>query len=166
MVASESGEDARRPIARSLDAVIVGAGFAGLYMLHRMRGLGLSALLVEAGSGVGGTWFWNRYPGARCDVDSLEYSFSFSEELQQQWTWSERFATQPEILQYLNHVAEAPVATMAHRLKVPEGRTLHALRKQTPEPVFGIIKTVPGLRQFSMRGLNKARGERSRVTSA
>ena len=106
MVASESGEDARRPIVRSLDAVIVGAGFAGLYMLHRMRGLGLSALLVEAGSGVGGTWFWNRYPGARCDVDSLEYSFSFSEELQQQWTWSERFATQPEILKYLNHVAD------------------------------------------------------------
>ena len=100
MAASDRVSSARAPIECSLDAVIVGAGFAGLYMLHVMRGQGLSALLVEAGSGVGGTWFWNRYPGARCDVDSLEYSFSFSEELQQQWTWSERFATQPEIMKY------------------------------------------------------------------
>jgi cyclohexanone monooxygenase len=89
-----------------LDAVVVGAGFAGLYMLHKVRELGLSATLFEAGSGVGGTWFWNRYPGARCDVDSLEYSFSFCEELQQEWSWSERFAAQPEILAYLNHVAD------------------------------------------------------------
>lgn len=65
----------------SFDAVVVGAGFAGLYMLHRLRGLGFSTRVYEAGSGVGGTWFWNRYPGARCDVESLEYSFSFSEEL-------------------------------------------------------------------------------------
>jgi cation diffusion facilitator CzcD-associated flavoprotein CzcO len=88
------------------DAVIVGAGFAGLYMLHRLRELGLSARVYEAGSGVGGTWFWNRYPGARCDVESLEYSYSFSEELEQEWQWSERYASQPEILRYLNHVAE------------------------------------------------------------
>ena len=106
MAASDRVSSARAPIECSLDAVIVGAGFAGLYMLHVMRGQGLSALLVEAGSGVGGTWFWNRYPGARCEVDSLEYSFSFSEELQQQWTWSERFATQPEIMKYLNHVTD------------------------------------------------------------
>ena len=81
-----------------LDAVLVGAGFAGLYALHRLRGLGLSARVLEAGSGVGGTWFWNRYPGARCDIESLEYSYQFSEELQQEWEWTERYATQPEIL--------------------------------------------------------------------
>jgi cyclohexanone monooxygenase len=90
----------------ALDAVIVGAGFAGLYMLHRLRGLGFSARDYEAASGVGGTWFWNRYPGARCDVESMQYSYSFSAELEQEWQWSERYASQPEILRYLNHVAE------------------------------------------------------------
>jgi cation diffusion facilitator CzcD-associated flavoprotein CzcO len=90
----------------ALDAVIVGAGFAGMYMLHRLRGLGFRALLLEAGTGVGGTWYWNRYPGARCDVESFEYSYQFSPELQQKWTWSERYATQPEILRYANHVAD------------------------------------------------------------
>jgi cation diffusion facilitator CzcD-associated flavoprotein CzcO len=91
---------------REYDAIIVGAGFAGLYMLHRLRGMGLSARVIEAGSGVGGTWFWNRYPGARCDIESMEYSYQFSEELQQDWEWSERYATQPEILRYVTHVAE------------------------------------------------------------
>ncbi len=91
---------------QKFDAVIVGAGFAGLYMLHRLRQQGMTARVIEAGSGVGGTWFWNRYPGARCDVNSLEYSYSFDEELQQDWRWSERFATQPEILAYANHVAD------------------------------------------------------------
>jgi cation diffusion facilitator CzcD-associated flavoprotein CzcO len=93
-------------IANHFDAVIVGAGFAGLYMLHRVRTLGFSARVYEAGSGVGGTWFWNRYPGARCDVESLEYSYSFSEDLQKEWQWTERYASQPEILRYLNHVAD------------------------------------------------------------
>ena len=88
------------------DVVVVGAGFAGLYMLHKVRQIGLSAILFEAGPGVGGTWFWNRYPGARCDVLSLEYSYSFSDELQQEWNWTEKFAAQPEILRYLNHVAD------------------------------------------------------------
>jgi cation diffusion facilitator CzcD-associated flavoprotein CzcO len=88
------------------DAVIVGAGFAGLYMLHRLRGLGLRARVFEAGSGVGGTWYWNRYPGARCDVESMEYSFQFSDALQQEWDWSERYAAQPELLRYANHVAD------------------------------------------------------------
>ena len=88
------------------DAVVIGAGFAGLYMLHRLRNAGFSVRVYEAGDGVGGTWYWNRYPGARCDVESLEYSYSFSEELQQEWEWTERFATQPEILRYLNHVAD------------------------------------------------------------
>ena len=92
--------------AIDFDAIIVGAGFAGLYMLHRLRGLGLSARVYEAGSGVGGTWYWNRYPGARCDTESMEYSFSFSDELQQEWSWSERYASQPEILRYSNHVAD------------------------------------------------------------
>jgi len=89
-----------------IDAVIVGAGFAGMYMLHKARGLGLKARVFEAGSGVGGTWYWNRYPGARCDVDSLEYSYQFDEALQQEWKWSERYATQPEILRYAEHVVE------------------------------------------------------------
>ncbi len=88
------------------DAVVVGAGFAGMYMLYRLREMGLSVQVFESGSGVGGTWFWNRYPGARCDVQSLDYSYSFSEELQQEWEWSERYATQPEILGYANHVAD------------------------------------------------------------
>ena len=91
---------------RKFDAVVVGAGFAGLYMVHRLRGLGFSVRAFEAGYGVGGTWYWNRYPGARCDVESLEYSYQFSEELQREWSWSERYAGQPEILRYANHVAD------------------------------------------------------------
>jgi cyclohexanone monooxygenase len=88
------------------DAVVVGAGFAGMYMLHRLRQQGLSVRVYEQGDGVGGTWYWNRYPGARCDVESMQYSYSFSDELQQQWDWSERYAPQPEILKYANHVAD------------------------------------------------------------
>jgi cyclohexanone monooxygenase len=89
-----------------IDVVIVGAGFGGMYMLHRLRGLGLSAIVFDVASGVGGTWYWNRYPGARCDVESMQYSYSFSEELQQEWEWSELFAGQPEILRYANFVAD------------------------------------------------------------
>src|SRR6187549_1817222 len=88
------------------DVIIVGAGFAGMYMLHRLRGQGMTARVFEQGSGVGGTWYWNRYPGARCDVESMQYSYSFDEELQQQWNWSERYAPQPEILKYAGHVAD------------------------------------------------------------
>jgi cyclohexanone monooxygenase len=77
-----------------------------MYLLHRLRGLGLSVRVYEQGDGVGGTWYWNRYPGARCDVESMQYSYSFSDELQQQWDWSERYAPQPEILKYANHVAD------------------------------------------------------------
>jgi cyclohexanone monooxygenase len=91
---------------KTCDVVVVGAGFAGMYMLHRLRGLGLSARVYEQGGDVGGTWYWNRYPGARCDVESMQYSYSFSEELQQEWQWSERYAPQPEILRYANHVAD------------------------------------------------------------
>jgi cyclohexanone monooxygenase len=90
----------------SHDVVVVGAGFAGMYMLHRLRGLGLAVRVYEQGGDVGGTWYWNRYPGARCDVESMQYSYSFSDELQQEWNWSERYAPQPEILKYANHVAD------------------------------------------------------------
>jgi cation diffusion facilitator CzcD-associated flavoprotein CzcO len=92
--------------SRKVDAVIVGAGIAGLYQLHKLRELGMSTRVFEAGDGVGGTWYWNRYPGARCDVESLSYSYSFSPELEQEWTWTERYPTQPEILRYVNHVAD------------------------------------------------------------
>lgn len=92
--------------AMPVDVVVVGAGFAGLYAVHRMRGLGLDVVGIEAAEGVGGTWWWNRYPGARCDVESLEYSYSFDDDLQQEWAWTERYATQPEILRYLDHVAD------------------------------------------------------------
>jgi cyclohexanone monooxygenase len=94
------------PAPRAYDAVVIGAGFAGLYMLYRLRQLGLSARVYEAGEGVGGTWYWNRYPGARCDVESMQYSYSFSEALQQQWQWTERYPKQEEILRYINHVAD------------------------------------------------------------
>ena len=86
--------------------VVVGAGFAGMYMLHKCREQGLSAQVFEAGGGVGGTWYWNRYPGARCDIESMEYSYGFDEELQQEWEWTERYAPQPEILRYAEHVAD------------------------------------------------------------
>ncbi|USG61279.1 NAD(P)/FAD-dependent oxidoreductase [Sneathiella marina] len=90
----------------SYDVVVVGAGFAGLYMLHNLRNRGFSVKVFEAGGDIGGTWYWNRYPGARCDVESLEYSYQFSDELQQEWVWSERYATQGEILRYAHHVAD------------------------------------------------------------
>src|SRR4029079_3794328 len=88
------------------DVVVVGAGFSGLYMLHRLRQLGFDVELLEAAGGVGGTGYWNRYPGARCDLESLQYSYSFMRELDPEWEWSERYATQPEILRYLNRVAD------------------------------------------------------------
>lgn len=92
---------------RRYDAVVIGAGFAGMYVLHRLRDdLGLTVRVYERGDGVGGTWFWNRYPGARCDVESMFYCYSFSQELQQDWTWTERYPAQPEILRYANHVAD------------------------------------------------------------
>ena len=89
-----------------LDVVVVGAGFAGLYAVHAFRSAGLTVRAFEAGDGIGGTWFWNSYPGARCDVESKDYSYSFSPELEQEWSWSERYPAQPEILRYLNRVAD------------------------------------------------------------
>ena len=93
--------------ANAFDAVIIGAGFSGLYQLLSLRDrLGLSVQVLEAGEGVGGTWYWNRYPGARCDSESHSYSYTFSQELQQEWEWTERYPEQPEIMRYLNHVAD------------------------------------------------------------
>src|SRR5215471_2932715 len=93
-------------ITADFDIIVVGAGFSGLYALHHFRRQALRVRVFEAGSGIGGTWFWNRYPGARCDVDSVEYSYSFSDELQQEWNWPERFSAQGDILRYINHVAD------------------------------------------------------------
>ena len=92
--------------SNTVDVVVVGAGFAGMYALHKFRELGLSICVLEAGNDVGGTWYWNRYPGARCDVPSVEYSYSFDRELEQDWNWTEIMAAQPEILEYANHVAD------------------------------------------------------------
>lgn len=94
------------PDAQRYDVVVIGAGFAGLYMTKRMLDLGLTVRAFEAADGVGGTWYWNRYPGARVDLESFDYSYSFSDDLQRDWRWSERYATQPELLRYLNHVAD------------------------------------------------------------
>lgn len=91
---------------KACDALVVGAGFAGLYAVHKLRAMGLSVQGIETAPDVGGVWYWNRYPGARCDVESMQYSFGFDDALQQDWVWTERFAAQPEILRYLNHVAD------------------------------------------------------------
>ena len=91
---------------KKLDVVVVGAGFSGLYLLHRLRSIGFSVKVFEKADQLGGTWHWNRYPGARCDIPSLQYSYQFDEDLQQEWKWSEKYSAQPEILEYLNHVAD------------------------------------------------------------
>jgi cyclohexanone monooxygenase len=104
--ASLAGKRSRIVTDSDFDVLIIGGGVAGLYLLYRLRGLGLSVLAFEAGPNVGGTWYWNRYPGCRCDVESLEYSYSFASDLQQEWSWPERYGTQPEILKYINHVTE------------------------------------------------------------
>lgn len=91
---------------KKIDVLVVGAGFAGVYLTYQLRENGLSVQTIEAGEDVGGTWYWNRYPGARCDVPSVEYSYSFSKELEQEWTWSEKYSPQPEILKYIQHVAD------------------------------------------------------------
>jgi cyclohexanone monooxygenase len=128
--------------APSYDAVVVGAGFAGLYMLYKLRQLGLRARAYEAGGGVGGTWYWNRYPGARCDIESMQYSYSFSEELQQEWDWTERYAAQPELLNYANHVADRfglradiQFDTRVESAVFDEGRNLWAVTLSQCAPV-------------------------------
>jgi cyclohexanone monooxygenase len=122
-----------------LDVVVVGAGFAGLYLLYRLRGAGFSAIAFEQGDDVGGTWYWNRYPGARCDAESLAYSFSFSEPLEQEWEWTERYATQPEILKYARHVADR----FDLRRQIRFGRTVNAARFDESDHLW-VVETDQG----------------------
>ncbi len=127
-------------VTTELDVLVIGAGFSGLYALHRLGGLGLSVQAVEAGSGLGGTWFWNRYPGARCDVESLDYSYSFSAELEQEWRWTERYPSQAEVLRYLDHVADRfdlrdriRFDTLVTQMRYDESRRRWAVRSGTGE---------------------------------
>ncbi len=103
---TDAGQASTNGTTTTVDVAVVGAGFAGLYLTHRLRQMGISSLGFDVADNVGGTWYWNRYPGARCDVESIDYSYSFDPELDAEWKWSERYATQPEILTYLNHVAD------------------------------------------------------------
>ena len=105
-VVAMAERDESNPAASDVDAVVVGAGFSGLYLLHRLRTLGFTTRVLDAADDVGGTWYWNRYPGARCDIPTTDYSYSFDPELERVWTWSEKYATQPEILSYLQFVAD------------------------------------------------------------
>ncbi|MBR0794684.1 NAD(P)/FAD-dependent oxidoreductase [Bradyrhizobium jicamae] len=167
MSAQPSAESAD---AAHFDVVVVGAGFAGMYMLHRLRGLGLSARVYEQGSGVGGTWYWNRYPGARCDVESMQYSYSFSEELQHEWNWSERYAPQPEILQYANHVADRfglrrdiQFDTRVERAAFDERRNLWQVATSDGKAVtarFVVLATgcLSNARKPDIRGLDRFKG--------
>jgi cation diffusion facilitator CzcD-associated flavoprotein CzcO/acetyl esterase/lipase len=101
-----SSRNGSRVVPAEVDVVVVGAGFSGLYMLHRLRSLGFSTVVFDEAGDVGGTWFWNRYPGARCDIPTTDYAYSFDPQLERDWTWSEKYARQPEILAYLRHVAD------------------------------------------------------------
>ena len=102
--------------SNDVDVVVVGAGFSGLYLLHELRRLGFSTRVLETADDVGGTWYWNRYPGARCDIPTTDYTYSWDPELEHQWTWSEKYATQPEILQYAQFVRRA-VAIRVEQVK-------------------------------------------------
>ena len=105
-VAGASSLGATGGTTHQVEVAVVGAGFAGLYLLHRLRKAGFSAVVLEEADDVGGTWYWNRYPGARCDIQTIDYSYTFDPELERAWTWSEKYATQPEILRYLGFVAD------------------------------------------------------------
>ena len=105
-VAARSSESTNSGTTQQVDVAVVGAGFAGLYLLHRLRKAGFSAVVIEEAGDVGGTWYWNRYPGARCDIQTIDYSYTFDSELESAWQWSEKYATQPEILRYLGFVAD------------------------------------------------------------
>src|SRR3981081_547744 len=101
MVASSASEATRGGTTQQVDVAVVGAGFAGLYLLHRLRKAGFTTVLLEEADDVGGTWYWNRYPGARCDIQTIDYSYTFDPELESVWKWSGKYAPQPEILPYL-----------------------------------------------------------------
>ncbi len=169
-----------------LDAVIVGAGFSGLYALHELRARGLKTRVLERGDGVGGTWFWNRYPGARCDIESIDYAYSFSDELVREWRWTERYATQPEILRYLDHVADrfdlrrdivfetlvtrAEYDAGAHRwvVSTEDGKRFRARFCVMAVGCLSSIKTpeIPGLDRFKGEWLHTARWPRDGVDLA
>ena len=106
MTAVPSDASNQESTTNEFDVIVVGAGFGGIYALYHLRELGFSVRVLEMGDGVGGTWYWNRYPGARCDVPSLEYSYGFSKELQQEWEWTEIMPAREEIEEYLNHVVD------------------------------------------------------------
>jgi cation diffusion facilitator CzcD-associated flavoprotein CzcO/acetyl esterase/lipase len=106
MVAASSSKAPSGGTTQQVDVAVVGAGFAGLYLLHRLRKAGFTAVVLEEADDVGGTWYWNRYPGARCDIQTIDYSYTFDPELESAWQWSEKYATQPEILRYLGFVAD------------------------------------------------------------
>jgi cation diffusion facilitator CzcD-associated flavoprotein CzcO len=147
-----SPDDGRDAVTR-LDVLVIGAGFGGMYALHKMREKGLTARGIEAGKDVGGTWYWNRYPGARCDVMSIDYSYSFSDEIQQEWTWTEQFAKQSEILAYANWVAtrldlrkDIAFGTRASAVAYDDARHLWVIRTEagdTYEATYCIMATGP-----------------------
>ena len=157
-----------RGVPMHSDVLVVGAGFAGLYALHRLRRAGFSTMVLERGHDVGGTWYWNRYPGARCDIESLDYSYSFDPELEKEWQWSERYATQPEILRYLGHVADRydlrrdirfetrvesaawDVATHRWRIRTDRGDEIHCRFYVMATGCLSLPKTpdVPGYGRF------------------
>ena len=164
--------DGRRQIApRRLDALIIGMGFGGMCMLHTAREAGLNVHAIEAGDNVGGTWYWNRYPGARCDVMSIDYSYSFLEEIQQEWSWSEKFAAQPEILSYANFVADkldlrrdTSFETRATSVVYDDARRLWLIetdRGQSYEATYCIMATGPLSipKGLDMPGRDDFRGE-------
>src|SRR6478736_8459382 len=105
-VAASSSQATGGGTTQQVDVAVVGAGFAGLYLLHRLRKAGLTTVVLEEARDVGGTWYWNRYPGARCDIQTIDYSYTFDPELESVWKWSEKYATQPEILRYLGFVTD------------------------------------------------------------
>ena len=132
------GDGSGSLVTADVDVVVVGAGFSGLYLLHRLRQLGFSTVVLDAGGDVGGTWYWNRYPGARCDIPTTDYSYSFDPELERDWTWSEKYATQPEILSYLRFVADRYDLRRRHCVLHPRrigrlGRVSHTLARSYGE---------------------------------
>jgi len=132
------------------DVLVIGAGFGGMYMVHSARQHGLRVHALEAGGDVGGTWYWNRYPGARCDVESLEYSYGFSDDLQQDWVWTERYASQPEILAYADHVAtrfdlrrDISFTTTVRSATFDEERSRWIVRTEAGEELSGQFLVTP-----------------------
>jgi cation diffusion facilitator CzcD-associated flavoprotein CzcO len=169
--------------APQYDVVVIGAGFGGLYGVHRFAELGLNVLGLEQADDVGGVWYWNRYPGARCDCESYYYSYSFSEELQQDWTWSLRYSEQPEILRYLEHVADrfdlrrryrfSSRVTAAHfdealqgwRITLADGSDVTTRTLVTATGCLSAVNwpDIPGVRDFSGRLLHTAQWPREPV---